>query len=251
MSTSDAQTPQQPPPAQPQGGQLATAPSPASQQSPYKNPLLHTAALISTPVAFLGLALPPRRLDFRALLLGVSAIWGVSQLKYDYTGHSMLHKWFENDASSSNNKAQTSTGGLTSDLPSERAGEVQRMIREEKARRERAKQLLASGMSEEDVRRVQELERKRTAASSQQPQSGDAEENGEEHRKGTLEAIWMGDADKDWRKKRAQREQEALSEGGDGIWGLITEQISDVFSRGERKAQEEKKKAEGEEKKSS
>lgn len=208
--------------------------------------------MISTPVAFLGLALPPRRLDFRALLLGVSAIWGVSQLKYDYTGHSMLHKWFENDASSNNNKAQTSTGGLTNDLPSERAGEVQRMIREEKARRERAKQLLASGMSEEDVRRVQELERKRTAAGqSQQPQSGDAEENGEEHRKGTLEAIWMGDADKDWRKKRAQREQEALSEGGDGIWGLITEQISDVFSRGERKAQEEKKKAEGEEKKSS
>jgi hypothetical protein len=136
-----------------------------------------------------------------------------------------------------------SSGGLTSDLPSERASEVRRMILEEKARRERVKELLASGMSEDDVRRVQELERKRKAA--EQGQGGDKD-------RGTLEAIWMGDADKDWKEKRAKREQEALSEGGDGIWGLITEQISDVFSRGERKAQEEKaKKTEPEEKKTS
>ncbi|KAF7531873.1 hypothetical protein G7054_g8459 [Neopestalotiopsis clavispora] len=250
MSAPSSQSPQQqqqpPSPAQPQGGQLATAPSPSAQQSPYKNPLLHTAALICTPVAFLGLALPPRRLDFRALLLGASAIWGVSQLKYDYTGHSMIHKWFENDPSKA-----ASTGGLTNDLPSERAGEVQRMIREEKARRERARELLASGMSEADVRRVQELERRKAAASGgQQPQQQTGGTDGD--KRGTLESIWMGDADKDWKEKRAKREQEALSEGGEGIWGLITEQISDVFSRGERKAQEEKeKKGDSEGKKSS
>ncbi|ETS77137.1 hypothetical protein PFICI_11011 [Pestalotiopsis fici W106-1] len=245
MSAPSSQPPsQQQPPAQPQQGQLATAPSPSSQQSPYKNPLLHTAALICTPVAFLGLALPPRRLDFRALLLGTSAIWGVSQLKYDYTGHSMLHKWFVSDPSQA-----ASTGGLGSNLPSERAGEVQRMIREEKARRERARELLASGMSEQDVKRVQELERRKAAANGgQQPQQPTSGEDGE--KRGTLESIWMGDADKDWKEKRAKREQEALAEGGDGIWGLITEQISDVFNRGERKAQEKAKKVEGEEKKS-
>ncbi|KAK9799313.1 putative Rhomboid family membrane protein [Seiridium cardinale] len=227
MSAPNSQQPQPAPPAQPQAGQLATAPSP-TETPVYKNPILHTAALVCTPVAVFGLALPPRRLDFRAVVLGGTAIWGVSQLKYDWTGKSFMHS-----------AMASSAGGLADDLPSERAGEVRRMIKEEKARREKTRELLATGLSEVDVRRVQELERR-------QKQADEREQQG----KGALEAIWMGDADKDWKEKRAKREQEALSEGGDGIWGLITEQISEVFNRGEKKAQEEKAKKEGDEKKS-
>ncbi|KAK6084801.1 hypothetical protein SCUP515_01297 [Seiridium cupressi] len=224
MSAPNSQQPQPAPPAQPQAGQLVTAPSP-TELPVNKNPIFHAAALVCTPVAILGLALPPRRLDFRAVVLGGTAIWGVSQLKYDWTGKSFMHSAL----------ASSAGGDLAADLPSERAGEVRRMIKEEKARRERTRELLATGLSEEDVRRVQELERRQKQAEQQE--------------KGTLEAIWMGDADKDWKEKRAKREQEALSEGGDGIWGLITEQVSEVFNRGEKKAQEKAK--EWDEKKSS
>lgn len=226
MSTSNSQPPQPPPAAQPQaGGQLQTVP-PSTQESLYKNPYLHTAALICTPVAFLGLVLPPRRLDFRTIVLGGTAVWGISQLKYDYTGKSMLHTFFEDK------KPALSGSMFTSDLPSERAGEVQKMIKEEKARREKTRELLASGMSEDHVRRVQELGRENRQAQS----------TGEQGEKTTLGAIWMGDADKDWKEKRAKKEQEALQEGGEGIWGLITDQISEVFTRGEKKAQEKAKK---------
>lgn len=219
--------PQQPQP--PAGGQLATAPPPAPSQQEFKSPYLHTAALICTPVAFLGLVLPPRRLDFRAVVLGGTAVWGVSQLKYDYTGSSFMHTFF--------NEKKTSSGGsiFSSELPSGRAAEVQRRIKEEKARRERTRELLASGVSEEDARRVQELERRKREAAGP----------GDEGDKGALEALWMGDADKDWKEKRAKKEQEALQEGGEGIWGLITDQVSEVFTRGERKAQEEKAKSTG------
>ncbi|KAH6655313.1 hypothetical protein BKA67DRAFT_233113 [Truncatella angustata] len=252
MSTTGSQH-AQPAPAQPAGSQLATTPSPSSQQQqqpPYN--LLHTAALVCTPVAFLGLFLPPRRIDFRAIVLGSTAFWGASQLKYDYTGTSMLHNWWLKEKDTS---GKPSTGGLNDYLPSDRAAEVSRRIKEEKARRQRTKELLASGMSEEDVKRVQELERRKQRQQPQQATNtlqtkgeGEGESEGE---KGTLKAIWMGDAKENWREERAKKEQEALAEGGEGIWGLITEQISEVYNRGEKKAQEEKAKRENSANKSS
>ncbi|KAI1853631.1 hypothetical protein JX266_001615 [Neoarthrinium moseri] len=163
---------------------------------------------------------PPRRLDMRAAMLGGTFLWSVMQLRYDYTGKSSLHR------------LQTSVANMdpASSAPSERYAETQRLIREEKARRERARELRAQGLSDEDIRRVQELERRTKAAAA--PQKGEGE-------RGTLETIWMGDAQDDWKEKRAQKEREALQEGGGGIWGLISEQISDVFGHGEKKAQEE------------
>lgn len=52
--------------------------------------------------------------------------------------------------------------------------------------------------------------------------------------KGVLEKIWMGDAEPDWKEKRDQKEREALREGGGGYWGLITDQIGEVWSGGKK-----------------
>jgi hypothetical protein len=65
--------------------------------------------------------------------------------------------------------------------------------------------------------------------------------NGEEKEKGLFRRIWMGDAGPDWKEKREQREREALQEGGGGYWGLIMDQIAEVWS-GEKKDEGERAK---------
>jgi hypothetical protein len=220
-------------------------PPPASGQpttetkSPYENPLLHNLALGVTPLAALALALPPRRFDLRSVALGGTAMWGVFQLKYDYTGQSTLHRIMSPSSPSSS----SSSGGGMYDLPPA-ALETQRRIREEKERRQRIRDLdarfRAQGVADETERKHRilaelEAQRRAQAAAGGDDKAGDEASGG----KGTLESIWMGDADANWKETRAEKEREALGEGGIGIWGLIVEQVSDVFSRGEKKAQEE------------
>ncbi|KAK7953376.1 hypothetical protein PG996_014267 [Apiospora saccharicola] len=204
------------------GTPLDTPPQPA--QSQYKDPLLHNVALGMTPIAVGAMFLPPRRLDFRMLVLGGSALWGMNQLSYDYRGQSLAQKYgFTRVEASSdpvvraqqqreaNEAANKLKYGGMSDMPTERSAMMQRRIREEKARR-----LELAGLSEaERVERLQELQRR-----------------------GALESIWMGDADEDWKAERDRKEKEALQDGGVGYWGLITEQLSEVWTRGEKKAQE-------------
>lgn len=71
---------------------------------------------------------------------------------------------------------------------------------------------------------------------------GGKKEMGKEMEKkemGWLQRLWLGDADPDWKEKRDQKEREALQEGGVGYWGLITEQISEVWN-GEKKEESAK-----------
>ncbi|KAJ8128850.1 hypothetical protein O1611_g4779 [Lasiodiplodia mahajangana] len=59
-------------------------------------------------------------------------------------------------------------------------------------------------------------------------------QEGAKTEKGILQRIWMGDAEPDWKEKREQKEREALQEGGGGYWGLITEQIAEVWNGGRK-----------------
>ncbi|KAK7935186.1 hypothetical protein PG985_000681 [Apiospora marii] len=237
----------------PSGGGALETPPPQQQSSEYKDPLLHNVALGVAPIAIGAMFLPPRRLDFRMLVLGGSALWGMNQLSYDYRGQSLAQKYGFTRVEASSDPAvraqqqreadeaanKLKYGGM-SDMPTERSAMMQRRIREEKARR-----LELAGLSEEErVERMKELQRK------------------ERERRGALESIWMGDADADWKAERDRKEKEALQDGGVGYWGLITEQLNEVWTRGEKKAQEKeaelkkqlantKDKVEGEGKKSS
>ncbi|KAI1215118.1 uncharacterized protein F4807DRAFT_21613 [Annulohypoxylon truncatum] len=250
-STSSPQTPPQPtspPQSQPQQQQLQ---QPQVDQYNNTNPYVHNVALGVTPVALFALFLPPRRLDLRFLVLGGVALWGTNQLVHDYTGTSTLHRFAR--------RAAVFSG---TELP-EKAKETQLRLRLERAERARKLRELeggaphavrdVGGLPAEQRRLVEEQQRQR----QQQQQGRKEDEEGEEgSERGMLKRLWMGDSPDDWKEKRIQREKEALSEGGVGYWGLIVEQISEVWNGGKKKddgdktTDKEKGSAEGESKKS-
>ncbi|KAI1632053.1 hypothetical protein F4809DRAFT_121875 [Biscogniauxia mediterranea] len=186
------------PPPQPSAA-AATPQSPSPQQPANADPFeakrkfVHNVALGGTPLALAALFLPPRRLDLRASLLGGFALWGTNQLAYEYSGRSFAQR-------------------LQARVDSISGGELP-----EKARITQARLL-------EEKRRRREL----------QQQGGEIEGGkGEgEKERSLVKKIWMGDQPDDWRERRERREKEALSEGGGGYWGLITEQVREVFTRG-------------------
>lgn len=58
-----------------------------------------------------------------------------------------------------------------------------------------------------------------------------------------LNKIWMGGEDEDWKRKRDEKEKEAL-EDGRGYGGLIMDQIWEVWNWGKKEAEELKEKDE-------
>ncbi|XXG99772.1 hypothetical protein Hte_006113 [Hypoxylon texense] len=230
MSPQQTQTPPTPPQQQqqqPGGGQLATTPPQPQQRQlpPYHgtNPFVHNVALGVTPVALLALFLPPRRLDLRLGVLGGVALWGTNQLVHDYSGTSSL-RWLGRRLQS-----------LSPDELPEKAKETQARLRVERARRLQQQQqqqeaaaaaAAAAGLSEEQSKRLIEEQRRKLK---------------EEEERGILERVWMGDSGEDWKEKRDRREKEALSEGGGGYWGLITDQISEAWNMGKKKEEGEGK----------
>ncbi|KAI1811906.1 hypothetical protein GGS20DRAFT_560671 [Poronia punctata] len=225
---SSASTPTIPPPSSspPQQPELQTkSSSPPLDQFNNANPMIHKIALGVTPLALLGLCLPPRRLDLRAMLLGGVALWGTNQLTHDYTGRSFSQRF-------SARAAQLSG----TELP-EKAKEIQIRLREDKERRARLQalrdEMVRTGALKIEVRDGVEIwteEQKRTlreAYEKERDRTAGVDADGKD--KNVLEKIWMGDATPDWKEKRAQREREALQDGGGGYWGLIADQISEVF----------------------
>lgn len=187
------------------------------------NPFLHNVALGVTPIALLALFLPPRRLDLRAVILGGVTLWGTNQLVYDYSGTSSFQRF--------NQRMKALSG---TELP-EKAQLMQARLRAEKAERARRLQLQEASaglLSEEQRRLVEEQQRGRTTA------------EGRKEERGLLEKVWMGDSGDDWKEKRDRREKEALSEGGGGYWGLIVDQVSEVWS-GKKADDKEKEKDKG------
>lgn len=186
-----------------------------------------------TPLALLGLCLPPRRLDLRATILGGVALWGTNQLTHDYSGKSFTERFSARMASL--------TG---SELP-EKARATQARLREEKELRTKLRALRdemvrsgngragavagPEGMNDEEKKVLVELLRKQLREEAEQ--AGQGNETAE---RGLLGKIWMGDAEPDWKEKRIQRERAALREGGGGYWGLISDQIAEVWSGGKK-----------------
>lgn len=204
-----------------------------------ENAILHNVALGVTPIALGALFLPPRKFDLRLIILGGVALWGTNQLVHDYTGTSTLSRM--------GGRLENLVPGT--ELP-EKAQRTQMLIRQERERRAKEKADLAR------------LDAAGRYAAAGYPPAADKVEDGADKKKkggdddrmGSLEAIWMGDADpEDWKKERARREREALQEGGGGIWGLIMDHISDVRSSGKQKraeviaAREEKSRQEDQE----
>ncbi|KAI1117294.1 hypothetical protein F5Y14DRAFT_439404 [Nemania sp. NC0429] len=208
------------------------------------NPMIHTVALGVTPLALLALCLPPRRLDLRATLLGGVALWGTNQLAHDYSGKSFAQRFSARMAS------------LTGTELPQKAVETQARLREEKERRVALRALrdeLAreggggiEGLSDEEKKRkLAELWRRRRREAESESEAGERGGAGQGQgptvregrgtaERGVLEKIWMGDAEADWKEKLAQREREALREGGGGYWGLIMDQIAEVWGGGKK-----------------
>jgi hypothetical protein len=197
---------------------------------------VHTVALGVTPLALLALFLPPRRLDARAVILGGVALWGTNQIAHDYTGKSFAQRF------SSRMQAMSGT-----ELP-EKAKITQIRLREEKERKAKLQALRdemvrSGGGSAETATTAAEgpvegwsEEQKKALLEAYETlrRDNDGKGKGEEEKKGVIEKIWMGNASPDWKEKRDRKEQEALQEGGGGYWGLITDQLAEVWSGGKK-----------------
>ncbi|KAI0881065.1 uncharacterized protein GGS22DRAFT_173257 [Annulohypoxylon maeteangense] len=198
------------PPPQPAAPPQPQPQSPQADQYNNSNPYIHNIALGVTPIALFALFLPPRRMDLRFVILGGVTLWGTNQLVHDYTGTSTLHRFTQRIAV------------LTGTELSEKAKETQMRLRLERAQRKLREIREAEVPAEQ--RRLVEQQRQRK----------------EEEERGLLKRVWMGDSPDDWKEKRDRKEKEALREGGGGYWGLIVDQISEVWSGGKKKDEEEK-----------
>ncbi|KAI0537799.1 hypothetical protein GGR58DRAFT_327525 [Xylaria digitata] len=209
--------------------QLQMKTSPTDQYNS-KDAVVHTVALGVTPLALIALFLPPRRLDLRAAMLGGVALWGTNQLAHDYTGKSFAQRFSSRMAS------------LTGTELPEKAKATQARIREEKERRERLRalrdEMIRTGAAPANGEAWSDDQKRALLAAyeRQRREGGGGIEvpRKEEGEKGILEKIWMGNAAPDWKEKRDQKEKEALQEGGGGYWGLITDQIAEVWSGGKK-----------------
>ncbi|KAK7757196.1 hypothetical protein SLS62_000745 [Diatrype stigma] len=215
-----ASPPQNPPPTaaqqQPPPTEQSQPPPPASK---YPDPVLHNIALGLTPLAMLALFLPPRRMNVQQLLLGGAVLWGTNQLVGDWSGHSFGQR--------AKQRVGTFTDALTmsGEVLPEKAQRTQALLRQERERlRLQQQQLQQSGIGSE--------------AESRSKGTGTGTGSAGKEERGILEAIWMGNQDDDWKAKRDQKEREALSEGGGGYWGLITDHLAEVWNNGVKKEQE-------------
>ncbi|RYP67219.1 hypothetical protein DL770_008650 [Monosporascus sp. CRB-9-2] len=213
-----------PPPQNPATAAATTSQRPQLQPStpekpPYQNPFIHNVALGVTPIALGALFLPPRKLDLRQVILGGVALWGTNQLVYDYSGRSFAQRFGAR-------MEQLSGTGLP-----EKAQRTQTLLRAEREKKrrqlEQARSAAEPGLSEADRALLEEQEERRVR-----------ERGRSRAERSPLEALWMGDQNDDWKEKRDRREKEALSEGGGGYWGLITDQIAEVWNGAKKKEQE-------------
>lgn len=127
--------------------------------------------------------LPPRKLDLYTFSLGIGFYLSADHLVTLRTGRGLV---------------QNIPFVRAVDLPTDRARETQKIMREE---REKSRKM---------------LERK------------------EEQEKGILGKLWMGDEEEGWKEKRLGEERKALEEGR-GYGDLILEQIWDVWNWDKKK----------------
>jgi len=145
---------------------------------------LAIGGLVICPIIAL---LPPRKLDLYTFSLGVGFYLSADHLSTLRTGRGLV---------------QNMSPWRTVELPTERAREVQRVLREEREKSRKA------------------LERK------------------EGQDKSILDKLWMGDEEEGWKEKRLEEERRALEEGK-GYGEMIIEQIWDVWNWNKKKGKED------------
>ncbi|KAF2000968.1 hypothetical protein P154DRAFT_522230 [Amniculicola lignicola CBS 123094] len=159
--------------------------------------------------------LPPRKLDLYTFALGLGFYMSADHLTTQRTGRSIVE----------NLPLPMFLGGQGMEwgeegkgLPTERAREVQRQLREGRE---------ALRRREEEV-------------------AGIVEEKAGEEKQSVLKKLWMGEEKEDWKERRLEEERVALEEGK-GYGGMILEQVWEVWNWDKKKGKgdgEEPKKEE-------
>ncbi|KAL8383179.1 hypothetical protein RB595_006776 [Gaeumannomyces hyphopodioides] len=178
-------------PAATPGAPAAAATTEAHHGTP---PVLHTLSLLIAGAGLLGLALPPRRADRRALVHCGALFLGSNQLAFDYTGESILQRF--------SRRAQGAAGAIDG-LP-EPARRAQEAMRAERERR----RLAAASMPE----------------AQQQQQPGEPKRPHQQQRP-------PDDKRSDWVREWDEKEKKAF-EDGRGLSGLIEDTIKEAFGFG-------------------
>lgn len=168
----------------------------------------HYAALTFLVASPILIALPPRKLDHLTVLLTGAFCVSGNHITQERTGRSIV------DCLESRISRDP---GPISELPSERAQEIQMRLR---AARE--KQLREGGLSQEKMEKLRARQ---------------------EHDRGVAERVWMGAEEEGWKERRVRDEQKALAEGR-GYGDLIKEYVWDAWS-GQKKEQQQQQSKEG------
>lgn len=159
------------------------------QQARY-NRIVRNLAIGGVVACPLIMLLPPRKVDLYTFTLGVGFYLSADHLFTINTGRGLVQQF---------------AAPKVMDLPTERAKEMQRIIREE---RDKGRQGL----------------------------------QGQEER-GIFERLWMGDEKEDWKARRLEEERKALEEGK-GYTDMILEQIWDVWNWDKKKGKDDEEKKE-------
>jgi hypothetical protein len=165
----------------------------------FKNYTAYTF-LIASPVL---IALPPRKLDHLTVLLVGAFGFSANHVIREQTGRSIVERI----------ESRIARPRILSDLPSERAQEVQMRLR---AAREA--QLREGGMPADELEKWKALQK-------QQDQ-------------GIAQRVWLGGEKEGWMERRLQEEQKALEEGK-GYGDLISDYVWDVWSWGKSREEED------------
>jgi hypothetical protein len=164
------------------------------------------AMAVLCPIA---MALPPRRMDIRFMVLSGGFSFSTDQLLREYTGRGVYQRF-----------SDRLSGAFTSELP-ERAKETQRRLREERERREAV-------LPEEERRALENTRRKATV--------------------GLFGGLLSADEGEGWKEKRLEAHRKGMEEGK-GISDLIMDHVSEAFKGKDGEAKKDDESDESEEKK--
>ena len=145
--------------------------------------------------------MPPRKLDLYTFALGIGTYLSADHLSTSYTGRGLV------------DRIAFPRFDPVLELPTEKAKETQRKIREK-----------------------EELERRRQALREGRESLGEKEEN-----KSIFHRLWMGDEKEGWKERRMVEERRALEEGKT-YTSIIMDQIWEVWNWDKKKDGEEESK---------
>lgn len=169
---------------------------------------LHNASLFMLVGAPILIALPPRKLDLYTFTLTGAFIASANHMVKERTG-----------------------AGLFYQLPGARLPAAAIEYQERMKLREGGRRLLDEG---------QTTSQERPSVQEQVQKYQHREPAGLEK---AAKDIWMGGEKEDWKQKRLAEEQRKLDEG-EGYWGMIVDQVWEVWNQGKDKAEEVREKDE-------